>query len=95
LEQQGPGGDNNARLPVAVGQADVLRMQLLLERSRVQTSKQLNGERKLAYSKSPPAWGDEVDFAQLEGQLQHCLHCATEALERAIRGSPLFKQTIL
>ena len=53
----------------AVGQADVLRMQLLLERSESR-QQQLNGQRKLAYQQVAASWGEEVDFAELEGQLK-------------------------
>jgi len=77
----------------AVGQADVLRMQLLLERSESR-QQQLNGERKLAYQQVAASWGDEVDFAQLEGQLQQLPSLPQqEALEQAILSSPAFLQT--
>jgi len=77
----------------AVGQADVLRMQLLLERSESR-QQQLNGERKLAYQQLAASWGDEVDFAQLEGQLQQLPSLPEqETLEQAILSSPAFLQT--
>lgn len=77
----------------AVGQADVLRMQLLLERSESR-QQQLNGQRKLAYQQVAASWGEEVDFAILEGQLQQLPTLPEQdALEQAILHSPTFLQS--
>lgn len=77
----------------AVGQADVLRMQLLLERSESR-QQQLNGQRKLAYQQVAASWGEEVDFAELEGQLQQLPTLPEQdTLEQAILHSPAFLQS--
>lgn len=77
----------------AVGQADVLRMQLLLERSESR-QQQLNGERKLAYQQVAASWGEKVDFAELEGQLQQLPTLPEQdTLEQAILHSPAFLQS--
>ena len=77
----------------AVGQADVLRMQLLLERS-ASRQQQLNGERQLVYQQLAASWGGEVDFASLEGRLQQLPTLPRrDVLEQAITDSPAFLQS--
>ncbi|MDO8825112.1 TolC family protein [Methylophaga sp.] len=77
----------------AVGQADVLRMQLLLERSESR-AQQLTGERQMAYQQLAASWGEEVDFSQLEGQLQQLPALPEQdMLEQAITQSPAFLQS--
>lgn len=77
----------------AVGQADVLRMQLLLERSESR-QQQLGGAQQLAYQQLASSWGGEVDFASLEGQLQSLsVLPRRELLEQAIANSPAYLQS--
>lgn len=77
----------------AVGQADVLRMQLLVERSKAR-QQQLSGERQLAYQQLAASWGEKVDFASLEGQLQQLPTLPErDVLEQAIDQSPAYLQS--
>lgn len=77
----------------AVGQADVLRMQLLLERSESR-QQQLNGERRLAYQQLASSWGGEMDFVALQGQLKQLPVLPEQTLlEQAILQSPAFLQS--
>lgn len=58
----------------AVGQADVLRMQLLLERSESR-QQQLNGERRLAYQQLASSWGGKWILWRCKANSSSCLCC--------------------
>jgi cobalt-zinc-cadmium efflux system outer membrane protein len=93
IEQQALDVINQRAAAGAVGQADVLRMQLLVERSKAR-QQQLSGERQLAYQQLAASWGEEVDFASLEGQLQQLPTLPKrEMLEQAISQSPTYLQS--
>lgn len=77
----------------AVGQADVLRMQLLVERSESREQR-LIGKRRMAYQQLAASWGEEVDFSGLEGHLQQQPTLPKrDMLEQAIIHSPVFLQS--
>ncbi|WP_417550532.1 TolC family protein [Methylophaga sp.] len=93
IEQQALDVINQRAAAGAVGQADVLRMQLLVERSKAR-QQQLSGERQLAYQQLAASWGEEVDFASLEGKLQQLPTLPKrEMLEQAISQSPTYLQS--
>jgi outer membrane protein, heavy metal efflux system len=82
IEQQALDVINQRAAAGAVGQADVLRQQ------------QLSGERQLAYQQLAASWGEEVDFASLEGKLQQLPTLPKrEMLEQAISQSPTYLQS--
>ncbi len=76
----------------AVGNADVLRMQLRLARSENQ-QKQLRNERHLAYQKLAANWAGKVDFESLTGDLAVLPSVPTTAvLNQAISQTPAYLQ---
>jgi len=76
----------------AVGNADVLRMQLRLARSENQ-QKQLRNERQLAYQKLAANWAGMVDFEALTGDLAVLPSVpATAVLNQVISQTPAYMQ---
>ena len=76
----------------AIGNADVLRMQLRLSRSQ-NHQKQLQNERQLAYQKLAANWAGEVDFVSLKGDLTVLPAVPeTEKLHQAISQTPAYLQ---